>query len=271
MLHRLSNTFTDANSVDLFSTSVRAEGHLSLRNVDKTFQLDGQTVTALSAINLDVAPGEFVALVGPSGCGKSTILRLVAGLERPSAGEIKLDGKPIVGPGTERGIVFQEHSLFPWKTVEQNIGLVLDTIKLARKEKKQLVDEHIALVGLSEFANAYPHQLSGGMAQRAAIARGLVARPRTLLLDEPLGALDSLTRTYLQQELLRIWRQENITTVLVTHDVEEAVYLADRIVIMHPRPGRIRRIVSVDLSHPRKRGSAGFASLKDTVLSELGS
>jgi ABC-type nitrate/sulfonate/bicarbonate transport system ATPase subunit len=242
---------------------------LKLEHLDKTFEVDGKPLEVLIDINLEVRMGEFVCLVGASGCGKSTILRLVGGLERPTSGRVLLDGKPVTGPGLERGFVFQEHRLFPWLNVEQNILLGLDTLKLPRAEKARKVSEHIELVGLKGFEKAYPGQLSGGMAQRAAIARGLVAKPAILLLDEPLGALDALTRTYLQEELLRIWRQEAITTVMVTHDVEEALYLADRVVVLDRRPGRIRRIVDVDIARPRRRGDPAFGALKEAVLGEL--
>ncbi|MDR2690116.1 MAG: ABC transporter ATP-binding protein [Azoarcus sp.] len=242
---------------------------LELDRVGKTFQVNGQPLEVLREIDLQVKPAEFVCLVGASGCGKSTILRLIVGLETPSAGRLAVAGKPVDGPGLDRGIVFQEHRLFPWLTVEQNILLGLDAIALPDAEKKRAVTEHIGLVGLTGFEKAFPAQLSGGMSQRAAIARGLVARPKILLLDEPLGALDALTRTYLQEELLRIWEQNRITTIMVTHDVEEAVYLSDRVVVLDPRPGRIRTVIEVDLPRPRARGSAAFAACKDAVLSEL--
>jgi sulfonate transport system ATP-binding protein len=246
-----------------------AEPVLALGGVSKSFTVERRPFQALANIDLEVRRGEFVCLVGASGCGKSTILRLIAGLDQPTEGQVTLAGKPVTAPGLDRSLVFQEHRLFPWLTVERNVLLALDAIDLPTERKWQLVDEHLALVGLREFARAYPAQLSGGMAQRAAIARGLVANPEILLLDEPLGALDSLTRANLQDELLRIWEAEGTTTVMVTHDVEEAVFLADRIVILEPRPGRIRREVTVDLSRPRSRGSAAFAALKETVLEEL--
>jgi ABC-type nitrate/sulfonate/bicarbonate transport system ATPase subunit len=242
---------------------------LELAHIGKTFQVDGKPLEVLIDINLELRAREFVCLVGASGCGKSTILRLVAGLETPTTGQVLLGGKPVTGPGLERGVVFQEHRLMPWLTVEQNILLGLDALTISLPEKLRLVEEHIELVGLSGFEKADPRQLSGGMAQRAAIARGLVAKPAILLLDEPLGALDALTRTYLQEELLRIWHQEAITTLMVTHDVEEALYLADRIVVLDRRPGRIRTIVEVVIERPRRRGDPAFAALKETVLGEL--
>ncbi len=213
-------------------------GALSLKEITKTYEVDGQALTVLDDVDLAIEPGEFVTLVGPSGCGKSTILRLVVGLDDEYDGRILLDGKPIEGPGLERSIVFQEHRLLPWLTVEQNVALGLDATDISRKDRARLVREHIELVGLAGFERAYPQQLSGGMAQRVAIARGLVNQPEVLLLDEPLGALDSLTRAYLQQELLRIWRQQRVTMLMVTHDVEEAVFLSDKIVVLSQRRPR---------------------------------
>ena len=211
----------------------------------------------------------YACVAGSSGCGKSTLLRLIVGLEDEYQGQVLLDGERIVGTSLRRGIVFQEHRLFPWLTVEGNIHLGLLNVDLTPGQKRLAVREHIALVGLEGFEKAYPHQLSGGMAQRVAIARALVSKPEILLLDEPFGALDALTRAYLQQELHRIWQAEGITMILVTHDVEEAVYLGDKVVVMEPRPGRIRRIVPVDLAHPRERGDSSFASVKQRVLEEF--
>jgi sulfonate transport system ATP-binding protein len=181
--------------------------------------------------------------------------------------DIMLGARRIEGPGAERGLIFQEHRLFPWLTVRKNVGLGLEAFDAAEADAR--IDEHIALVGLSDFEHAYPHQLSGGMAQRAAIARALVTRPDILLLDEPLGALDSLTRSYLQNELLRIWQRERITMVMVTHDVEEAAYLSDKIVVMAPRPGRIKSVVPAPLDRPRRRASPEFADIKEQVFSLL--
>jgi sulfonate transport system ATP-binding protein len=247
--------------------SVRS-GALALRGVGKAYDVDGRSLRVLDGIDLVVAPGQFVTLVGPSGCGKSTILRLVVGLDVEHDGSILLDERPITGPGLERGIVFQEHRLLPWLTVEQNVGIGLPS-SLSPAERAGTVAEHIALVGLGGFERAYPRQLSGGMAQRAAIARALVLHPELLLLDEPLGALDSLTRSYLQNELLRIWRQQQVTVLMVTHDVEEAVFLSDRIVVLAPRPGRIRTVVDVDLPHPRDRMNPAFGALRRSVVSQL--
>jgi sulfonate transport system ATP-binding protein len=243
--------------------------NLAIRGVSKFYLVDEQPLPVLRNLALDIAPGEFVSVVGASGCGKSTLLRLIIGLDTDYDGDILLDGRRIDGPGPERGIVFQEHRLFPWLTVEENIALALDAGAASRLRHERSIAENIALVGLAGFERAYPHQLSGGMAQRAAIARALVNRPEILLLDEPLGALDQLTRAYLQEELLRIWQQENVTMIMVTHDVEEALYLSDKVVVMEPRPGRIRTIVSVDLDHPRERAAPEFLRLKERVLSNL--
>jgi len=244
-------------------------GTLHIGGLSKQYQVKGQPLPVLEDITLTVAPGEFVSIVGSSGCGKSTLLRLIVGLEDDYQGEVLLDGQRIVGTSLDRGIVFQEHRLFPWLTVEQNIALGLLNANFSDDEKAQSVREHIALVGLAGFETAYPHQLSGGMSQRVAIARALVNRPEVLLLDEPFGALDALTRAHLQQELHRIWQAEGITMILVTHDVEEAVFLGEKVVVMEPRPGRIRRIVPVDLAYPRDRIAAPFSRIKEDVLAEF--
>jgi ABC-type nitrate/sulfonate/bicarbonate transport system ATPase subunit len=244
-------------------------GTLDILNLSKQYRVEGSTLPVLDNISLSIRPGEFISIVGASGCGKSTLLRLIIGLENDYQGGILLDGKRVTGTSLERGIVFQEHRLFPWLTVEQNVSLGLLNAALPEVDKRRSVQEHIELVGLKGFETAYPYQLSGGMSQRVAIARALVNRPEVLLLDEPFGALDALTRNHLQQELQRIWEQEGITAILVTHDVDEAVYLGDRVVIMEPRPGRIKRIVDVPLARPRDRGSFAFAEIKDDVLAEF--
>jgi ABC-type nitrate/sulfonate/bicarbonate transport system ATPase subunit len=245
------------------------QGALRLRHVEKSYQVDGKSLEVLKGIDLTVDPGEFVSLVGASGCGKSTILRLIVGLDIEHGGEILLDGRRITGPSPNRGIVFQEHRLLPWLNIEQNVGLSLAATNRSPSECARLVRDHIDLVGLTGFERAFPHQLSGGMAQRAAIARGLVNQPKILLLDEPFGALDALTRAHLQNELLQIWSRERITMVMVTHDVEEAVFLSDKIVILAPRPGRIRRVIHIDLPHPRDRGDPRFIALRKQALDEL--
>ncbi|MDQ0506821.1 ABC transporter ATP-binding protein [Xanthobacter agilis] len=246
-------------------------GHLTIRNVSKTYSLPGRPlVNVLSRVNLDVEPGAFVTIVGPSGCGKSTLLRLIIGLDYDYKGEIELNDKRIVGTALSRGIVFQDHRLLPWLTLEQNIGLSLENSGWTRAEKDLAVREHIALVGLSGFEKAYPHELSGGMAQRAAIARGLASRPEILLLDEPLGALDALTRIHLQDEIQRIWEVEGVTMILVTHDVEEAVFLSNKVVVMAAKPGRIVETLDIDLPFPRDRADPAFVALKRRILTAMG-
>ncbi|MEN8642436.1 MULTISPECIES: ABC transporter ATP-binding protein [Pseudomonas] len=246
-----------------------ATGALSIRGLSKCYPLKGQQVPVLEGIDLDIRPGEFVSILGASGCGKSTLLRLVVGLDQDYQGQILLDQQPVRGPGLERGIVFQDHRLFPWMTLQQNIALALKNHALPAAEKARLVAEHIDLVGLTGFESAYPHQLSGGMAQRAAIARALVNKPKVLLLDEPLGALDALTRVRLQQELQRIWVQERCTVIMVTHDIEEALYLGDRVIVLDAHPGRIREDLRIDLPHPRQRDSALLQGFKQRLLGEL--
>jgi ABC-type nitrate/sulfonate/bicarbonate transport system ATPase subunit len=242
---------------------------LEINSLNKQFIVDGAPLPVLEDINLTVKRGEFVSIVGSSGCGKSTLLRLLIGLDNTYDGEILLDGKRISGTSLQRGIVFQEHRLLPWLTVEKNIALGLLNASGTEAEKKQAIQEHIDLVQLNGFENAYPYQLSGGMSQRVAIARALVNRPEVLLLDEPFGALDALTRAHLQQALQRIWEKEGITMILVTHDVEEAVFLGDRIVVMQPRPGRVKRIVDVPLARTRDRTGAAFLEIKHAVLGEF--
>lgn len=241
-------------------------GTLKIQNVSKQYPSQNGVLDVLSQINLDIKAGEFISIVGSSGCGKSTLLRLLIGLDENYDGDILLDGERIKGTSLNRGIVFQEHRLFPWLTVEQNVAVGLLNSDKSKAEKQQLVDKHIELVGLSSFRDAYPAQLSGGMSQRVAIARGLVNRPEILLLDEPFGALDAVTRAKLQQDLQDIWAKEGITMVLVTHDVEEAVFLGDKVVVMEPRPGKIKRVIENLLPHPRQRESFAFNQVKSEVL-----
>ncbi|WP_159124134.1 ABC transporter ATP-binding protein [Acinetobacter variabilis] len=245
---------------------VNIKGHVEIQKLDKFFPKDGEELQVLDQINLNIQPGEFISIVGNSGCGKSTLLRLLVGLDAEFQGSILIDGKPIQGTSLDRGIVFQDHRLFPWLSVEQNVALALEKSGLSKAEKQELIDYHLELVQLSQFKTAYPSQLSGGMSQRVAIARSLVNRPQILLLDEPFGALDALTRANLQQELQWIWQSEKITSILVTHDVEEAVLLGDRVVVMQPHPGRIKRIVKVDLERPRKREDYRLAAIKNDIL-----
>ena len=237
---------------------------LSIQNVNKSFTVDGQKVDVLKDINLEVQEGEFIAIVGHSGCGKSTLLKIIAGLEKNDTGLVTVDGKEVNGPGMDRGMIFQEHRLFPWMSIEKNVQLGLKG--LSKEEKTKLSDQYLELVKLSEFKKAYHSQLSGGMSQRAAIARSLVSQPEVLLLDEPFGALDALTKIELQEELLKIRERFHNTMLMVTHDIEEAVYLADRIVVMSARPGRIKDVIKVELGTYRDRGGSDFAHYKKKIF-----
>lgn len=240
-------------------------GGLEIRHLSKSFSVNGDVLRVLEDVSLRVQPGEFVSVVGASGCGKSTLLRLVAGLEADFTGELLLDGLPITGPSLDRGMVFQEPRLLPWLTVEDNVRLGLLNASLGPAETEDRVAQHIDLVGLRGFEHAYPHQLSGGMAQRVAIARALSNRPRLLLLDEPLGAIDALNRVRLQRELGRIWRTEGITMILVTHDVDEAIYLGQRVVVMQSRPGRIQDVIDVS-GYDRVRDVGELAAIKQQIF-----
>ena len=242
---------------------------VEIANVSHRFELEGAPLPVLDGISLSVAAGEFVALLGPSGCGKSTLLRLLAGLEPPTAGTLLADGRPITAPDPSRVIVFQDPTLFPWRTVWDNAALGPEAQGLL-KERRSRVDEALRLVGLSPFARAYPHQLSGGMAQRAALARALVNDPRLLILDEPLGKLDSLTRIAMQGEIVRLWREKGFTALLVTHDVEEALLLANRVVVFSERPARVRAVLEVDRPYPRHRDDPTLVELRHKALGLLG-
>ncbi len=232
------------------------------RGVGKIFRTGGREVTALQGIDLDVAAGEFVCLLGPSGCGKSTLLNAVAGFDQPTSGELTALGQPVVGPGPERAMVFQEYALFPWMTVERNIAFGLEVRQDPPERIRAIVDRLLAKLGLSDFRDRFPKDLSGGMRQRVAIARVLAIDPPLLLMDEPFGALDALTRRSLQDELLRIWAEDRKTVLFVTHGIEESIYLADRVVVMTYRPGTVKRIVPVTLPRPRDTASQEFNALK---------
>lgn len=227
-------------------------------------------VTAVESASLYVRENEFVALVGPSGCGKSTLLRVAAGLEQPSRGEIRVDGRTVDRPGADRGMVFQTYTLFPWMTVRENIRFPLKKSKLSEAEKDELVTRYIRLIGLEKFETHYPNQLSGGMRQRVAIARALVYQPRILLMDEPFGALDAQTRLLMQELLLEVWERQRSMVLFVTHDVEEAILLADRVIVMTARPGRIKAEINVELARPRNlfdlESSPQFTAYKHQLL-----
>lgn len=243
---------------------------LQIRALSKSFALREGALEVLRDITLTADPGEFVTIVGASGCGKSTLLRLILGLDRAFRGEILVDGAPVTGPAPDRAIVFQDHRLLPWLTAEANVAAALLNSPLDPAARAREVRDHLDLVGLSKFAEAWPRQLSGGMAQRVAIARALVGRPRFLLLDEPLGALDALTRLRMQEELKRIVAHEGATALLVTHDVDEAVFLGHRVVVMQPHPGRIATILDVPPDARADRSSPAFVALRDRILALLG-
>lgn len=242
---------------------------IDVQGVDHRFDLDGAPLPVLDGVDLRVEPGEMVALLGPSGCGKSTLLRLIAGLEPPSRGRILADASPIRGPEPSRVVVFQDPTLYPWRTVRANVALGLEAQGLLRTQGHR-IDDALKLVGLTGFANAYPHQLSGGMAQRAALARALVNDPRLLILDEPLGKLDSLTRLTMQSELVDLWQRAGFTGLLVTHDIEEALFMATRVVVFSPRPARIKADLPIDRPYPRHRGDPVLTELRHHILELLG-
>ncbi|MFF1837178.1 ABC transporter ATP-binding protein [Streptomyces sp. NPDC058231] len=241
---------------------------ISFRNVSRTFPMKHTTFTALDDVSLDIGDREFVTVVGPSGCGKSTLLSLAAGLTTPTSGEVLVDGAPVTGPGPDRGVIFQQYALFPWLTVRGNVEFGLKLTSVPPAERRRRAQRAIELVGLGDFADALPKTLSGGMKQRCAIARAYAVDPQVLLMDEPFGALDALTRVQLQDQLLDTWNRERRTVLFVTHDVDEAVYLAGRVVVMAARPGRVHTAVDVDLPYPRTeaiRLSPEFARIRNTV------
>ncbi len=245
------------------------EAAIEVKGLRKVFRDGKNEVLALENLNLEIPAGKFTVLIGPSGCGKSTLLYMIAGFERPSAGEIALRGKPVTQPAPDRGFVFQDYALFPWKTVLGNVMFGLESTGHSRAEAERKAREYIQLVNLAGFEQAYPHTLSGGMKQRVGIARALAYDPQVLLMDEPFGALDSQTRKYMQRELERIWLQTQKTVVFVTHSVIEAVALADRIVVMTARPGQVKGVIDVDLPRPRGYTSERYLQVRESVLSLL--
>ena len=256
-------------STDAIAGPTRKEvAKLRVENLSMAFTRDGKTTPVLQDISLDVSDGEFICLVGPSGCGKSTFLNTVGGFLSPTSGSVRIDGEIVRGPDPRRIFVFQERGVFPWLTVEGNIGFGL--FKLTRAERKERIDYYVKMVGLGGFEEAYPSELSGGMKQRLEVARALAVNPDMLYLDEPFGALDSITRHSMRGELLRIWEAERKTVVFVTHDIDEAVQLADRVVVMSARPATIQRIVEIDILHPRDISSARYLELRDGILQQIG-
>jgi NitT/TauT family transport system ATP-binding protein len=234
---------------------------LKIENINKIFETKKTTIVALDDINLDINEGEVIAIVGPSGCGKTTLLRIIQGLETQTSGEIRVDNKPIKGAGHDRGFVFQQYGLLPWLSAEQNIHFALEAKGVAKHEQASISREVLKKVGLQDFANSYPRQLSGGMQQRVGIARALAIEPDILLLDEPFGALDALTREILQDEILRLIEEMKKTVVFVTHSVDEAVYLADRIILMSPRPGKVKDVIKVNIERPRAQKAEAIRRL----------
>ncbi|EPZ45740.1 ABC transporter ATP-binding protein [Alicyclobacillus acidoterrestris] len=239
---------------------------LVIRDLSKTFISSQGALSVLRDIDMQIPQGEFVTVIGPSGCGKSTLLKIIAGLDAQHEGDVTLDGEPVRAPGVDKGFIFQEHRLFPWLTVEENIAA---NLSLKHREVRDKVDKMIHLVHMDGFAKTYPRQLSGGMAQRVAIARAFIRDPKVLLMDEPFGALDAFTRAHMQEVLLDVWLQNQTTVILVTHDIDEAVVLAQRVVVMSAKPGTIRTIVPIDLPYPRKRSSTAFLELRREVLNQL--
>ena len=248
--------------------SETAEMKLRVNHLNMVFKRDGKSMAVLEDINLEVADGEFLCLLGPSGCGKSTLLSAMAGFLSPTGGEVRIDGEVVQGPDPRRIFVFQERGVFPWLTVEGNIGFGL--FNLPRTEREQRIARYVKMVGLEGFEKTYPAELSGGMKQRLEVARALAVNPDMLFMDEPFGALDSITRLIMRGELLRIWEAERKTIIFVTHDIDEAVQLADRVVVMSARPARIQQIVNVDITHPRDISSARYLAVRDGIFEQIG-
>ena len=249
---------------------IAQRGEVSIRDLSKSFALNGKPLTVLRGLDLDIRAGECLVIVGASGSGKTTLLRLLAGLEQADTGGVAIDGRAIQGVGPERAVIFQEPRLLPWLTVLGNVAFGLETRGERRERAEERARHYISLVGLDDFADAYPKQLSGGMAQRVGIARALTVQPEILLLDEPLGALDAMTKITMQEELSRIWSEENVTMIMVTHDLEEAIYLADRVLILPKEKGRAARLIDIELPRPRDRSERRFVKHREELLREFG-
>ena len=253
------------NAVDTIS-----RGEVTIRDLTKSFTINGRHLAVLKGLNLNVRPGECLVVVGASGSGKTTLLRVLAGLEAPDSGVVRIDGAELQGVGTERAVIFQEPRLLPWLTVLGNVAFGPKVRGAPNGAAEDRARRYIELVGLGEFADAYPRQLSGGMAQRVGIARALTVQPEILLLDEPLGALDAMTKITMQEELARIWREENVTMIMVTHDLEEAIYLADRVLVLPKEKRGVPRLLEVDLPRPRERSGSRFVRYREELLREFG-
>ncbi|EOH0514857.1 ABC transporter ATP-binding protein [Vibrio furnissii] len=245
-------------------------GAISVRNLSKSFVLNGQRLNVLNNLNINLKAGKVLAIVGPSGCGKTTLLRLLAGLEEPDKGEVTIDAQPVHGLGRERAVIFQEPRLLPWLSVLDNVSFGLEVQGVSKDKAREVARDTLRLVKLAEFEHAWPGQLSGGMAQRVGIARALAVQPEILLLDEPLGALDAITKIKMQEELVRIWQEENITMILVTHDLEEAIYLADQVLILPKEQGGKPKQLDIDLPRPRERSQQDFVGLRQSLMTEFG-
>jgi NitT/TauT family transport system ATP-binding protein len=246
-----------------------SDNDIVLRNVSKDYGPEGSGLHALDNVSLEVKDSEFICIVGPSGCGKSTLLRMIAGLEPVTGGEVLMGGNRVTSPCPSIGFVFQEYTLFPWRTVESNVEFGLEIKGIPEDERKNIAGRYIDMVGLSKFKESYPHQLSGGMKQRTAIARTLAVGPHVLLMDEPFGALDAQTRNILQEQLLKIWEKEKIKVLFVTHNVDEAVFLADKVIIMTARPGSVKDVVNIDIPRPRVRTETEVNKVRTEILRSL--
>ena len=256
------------SATESMAAHITVDTKLRAERIYMAFERDGQKISVLENINLEVGDGEFVCLLGPSGCGKSTLLSTLAGFLSPTSGEVRIDGEIVQGPDPRRIFVFQERGVFPWLTVEGNIEFGL--FKLSRAERDKRVAHYVKMVGLQGFEKAYPPELSGGMKQRLEVARALAVNPDMLFLDEPFGALDSITRLIMRGELLRIWEAERKTIIFVTHDIDEAVQLADRVVVMSARPAKIQQVVKIDIEHPRDISSPRYLELRDGIFKQIG-
>lgn len=240
--------------------------YIDIENAEKTFLQNGKNFTAFTDVSLSIDKGEFVCLLGPSGCGKSTLLNTIAGFSPITSGSIRIDNKEIKEPSADNVMIFQNYGLFPWRTVQKNVEFGLESKKITKEERRKIADKYIHLVGLENFKKSHPHQLSGGMQQRVSIARALAVDPKIIFMDEPFGALDAITRMKLQDDILSISKQEKKTIIFVTHDIEEAVFLADRIVIMTPNPGKIKCVVTVPLKGHRERTASDFLQIRDKIF-----
>lgn len=250
----------------LLHPKIQENMYIEIKNISVEFQQNKQKFAALENVSLSISEGEFICLLGPSGCGKTTLLNAIAGFEKVSSGSIKIGGQEVKEPDAQNTFLFQNYGLLPWRTVRHNIELGLENRKLAKGERQKISDKYISLVGLDDFKKNYPCQLSGGMQQRVAIARALAVDPKILYMDEPFSALDVITRAYLQDEIIRIWQEYKKTVIFVTHDIDEAVYLADRIIIMAPNPGRIKAVKTINLGRGRDRTGKEFQSIRDNII-----